>query len=99
MKNCNIRIGSDSDIGLNRNSSDWLGMNSYPILSPGQIFLGWKKNKTDFVCEICGKLLSPDEKKFNPIFPNHSGPIQMKPNQVLNQNHSDFGYILIKNSV
>ena len=30
-----IRIGSDTDIGLNRNSSDWLGMNSYPILSPG----------------------------------------------------------------
>ena len=31
-----IRIGSDTDIGMNRNSSDWLGMNSYPILSPGQ---------------------------------------------------------------
>ena len=30
-----IRIGSDTDIGMNRNSSDWLGMNSYPILSPG----------------------------------------------------------------
>ena len=29
-----IRIGSDTDIGVNRNSSDWLGMNSYPILSP-----------------------------------------------------------------
>ena len=28
-----IRIGSDTDIGMNRNSSDWLGMNSYPILS------------------------------------------------------------------
>ena len=25
-----IRIGSDMDIGMNRNSSDWLGMNSYP---------------------------------------------------------------------
>ena len=24
-----------TDIGMNRNSSDWLGMNSYPILSPG----------------------------------------------------------------
>ena len=30
-----IRVGSDTDIGINRNSSDWLGMNSYPILSPG----------------------------------------------------------------
>ena len=30
-----IRIGSDTDIGMNRNSSDWLGMNSYPILFPG----------------------------------------------------------------
>ena len=30
-----IRIGSNADIGMNRNSSDWLGMNSYPILSPG----------------------------------------------------------------
>ena len=32
-----IRIGSDTDIGMNRNSSDWLRMNSYPILSPGQL--------------------------------------------------------------
>ena len=30
-----IRIGSDTDIGMNLNSSDWLGMNFYPILSPG----------------------------------------------------------------
>ena len=30
-----ICIGSDTDIGMNRNSSDWLGMNSYPILSSG----------------------------------------------------------------
>ena len=30
-----IRIGSDIDIGMNRNNSDWLGINSYPILSPG----------------------------------------------------------------
>ena len=29
-----IRIGSDTDIGMIRNSSDWLGMNSYPNLSP-----------------------------------------------------------------
>ena len=35
-----IRIGSDTDIEMNRNSSDWLGMNSYPILSPG-----WTYNK------------------------------------------------------
>ena len=31
-----IRIGSDTDIGMNWNSSDWLVMNSYPILSPGK---------------------------------------------------------------
>ena len=30
-----IRIGSDTDIGMNRNSSNWLGMNFNPILSPG----------------------------------------------------------------
>ena len=34
-----IRIGSDTDIGINRNSSDWLGMNSYPILSPGEKYV------------------------------------------------------------
>ena len=34
-----IRIGSDTDIGMNRNTSDWLGMNSYPILSPGLLHL------------------------------------------------------------
>ena len=30
-----IRIGSDTDIGINRNISDWLGMNFNPILLPG----------------------------------------------------------------
>ena len=30
-----IRTGSDTDIGMNRNSSDWLGMNFNPILSSG----------------------------------------------------------------
>ena len=30
-----IRIDSDTDIGMNRNSSDWLEINSYSILSPG----------------------------------------------------------------
>ena len=30
-----IRIGSDTDIGMIRNSSDRFGMNSYPKLSPG----------------------------------------------------------------
>ena len=30
-----IRIGSDTDIGMNTNSSDWLGMNFNPILLPG----------------------------------------------------------------
>ena len=32
-----IHIGSDKDIGMNRNISDCLGMNSYPILSPGKL--------------------------------------------------------------
>ena len=32
-----IRIGSDTDIGTNRNSSDWLGMYPNPILPPGII--------------------------------------------------------------
>ena len=30
-----IRIGLDTEIGMIRNSSDWLGMNFYPKLSPG----------------------------------------------------------------
>ena len=30
-----IRIGSDTDIGMNQNSSDGLGMDFNPILSPG----------------------------------------------------------------
>ena len=30
-----IRIGSDTDIGMNQNSSDWLGMNFNPMLSSG----------------------------------------------------------------
>ena len=29
-----IRIGSNTDIGMNRNSPVWLRINSYPILSP-----------------------------------------------------------------
>ena len=33
-----IRIGSDTDIGMNRNNSDWLGMNFNPILSPGILY-------------------------------------------------------------
>ena len=32
-----IRIGSDTDTGMNRNSSERLGMNSYPILSAGMV--------------------------------------------------------------
>ena len=31
-----FRIGSDTDIGMNRKNSDWLGINSYPILLPGE---------------------------------------------------------------
>ena len=34
-----ICIGSDTDIGMNRNSSNWLGMNFYPILLPGFSFM------------------------------------------------------------
>ena len=30
-----IRIHPDTDIGMNRNSSDWLGMDSYPIILQG----------------------------------------------------------------
>ena len=30
-----FRIGSDTNIGMNRNSSDWLGINFNPIFSPG----------------------------------------------------------------
>ena len=30
-----IRIGSDTDIGINRNSSDWFEINFNLILSPG----------------------------------------------------------------
>ena len=33
-----IRIGSDADIGIIRNSSDWLGRNSYPKFSPETLF-------------------------------------------------------------
>ena len=32
-----LRIDSDTDIGMNRNSSDWPGMNFNPILSPGSL--------------------------------------------------------------
>ena len=32
-----IRTGSDADVRINRNSSDWLGMNFNPILSPGYV--------------------------------------------------------------
>ena len=34
-----ICIGSDTDIGMNRNSSDWLVMNFNPILLPRFLFL------------------------------------------------------------
>ena len=48
-----IRIGSDADIGMNRNSSDWLGMNSYLILSPGyadkySVFVNIHSNSYEF---------------------------------------------------
>ena len=32
-----FRIGSDTDVGMNRNSSDILEMNFNPILSPGSL--------------------------------------------------------------
>ena len=34
-----IRIGSDTDIGINRNSSDWLGMNFIPKHSPEYLWV------------------------------------------------------------
>ena len=33
-----IRSGSDTDIGINRDSSDRLEMNFNPIISPGSLF-------------------------------------------------------------
>ena len=49
-----IRIGSDTDIGMNRNSTDWFGMNSYPILSAGltvKFFLGYSFYKYIYISE------------------------------------------------
>ena len=37
-----IRIGSDTDVGMNRNSSDWLGINFNPILLSG-IVINWNE--------------------------------------------------------
>ena len=47
-----IRIGSDTNIGMNRNSSDWLGMISYPILSPGMSMHLVMRSKQMFVESI-----------------------------------------------
>ena len=62
-----IRIGSDTDIGMNRNTSDWLGINSYPILSPGrQLQVGLKKAKQRhlFFKVVVPKIRSLEEKFF-----------------------------------
>ena len=46
-----IHIGSDTDIGMNRNNFDWLGMNSYPILSPGDVIIVKINNNIIFLCQ------------------------------------------------
>ena len=38
-----IRIDLDTDIGMNRNSSDWIGINSYLIFGQRKNFFGLKK--------------------------------------------------------
>ena len=38
-----VHIESDTDIGMNRNSSNLLGMSSYPILSPGMTRTSYEK--------------------------------------------------------
>ena len=43
-----IRICSDIDIGIIRNSSDWLGMNFNPILSPGKLCQIYIITRTSF---------------------------------------------------
>ena len=53
-----IRIRSDTDIGINRNSSDWLGMNFNLILSPGAKNWGvtWaKSHKNLWFWKVKGK--------------------------------------------
>ena len=53
-----IRIGSGTDNGMNRNTSDWLAMNSYPMLAPG------KSGSSDLNITInSGKIF---ELEFNP---------------------------------
>ena len=49
-------IDSDTDIGMNRNSSDWLGMNFIPLLSPGQNIGRDLKRFTDFLGMILNGL-------------------------------------------
>ena len=49
-----IRIGSDADIGMIRKSSDWLGMNFYPIYPIyGELFFRRQLSKlTKFMTNI-----------------------------------------------
>ena len=44
-----IRIGSNTKIGMNRNSSDWLRMNFNPILPPGKRSLVTKNEFFDWI--------------------------------------------------
>ena len=49
-----IRIGSDTGIGMNQNSCDWLRMNSYPILSPGNYQYYWKSENRFYAPDLSG---------------------------------------------
>ena len=42
-------MGSDTDIGMIRNSSDWLGMNFYPNLSPARPRVGGIKDEKSII--------------------------------------------------
>ena len=57
-----IRIDLDTDIGMNLNSSDWLEMNSYPILLPGPF------NHLNTTHNIKNLFLSPEQVKFTKKF-------------------------------
>ena len=47
-----IRIGSDIDIGMNWNGSDWLEMNSYPILSSGYSDCNYSRHMVWFIHDL-----------------------------------------------
>ena len=79
-----FRIGSDTDIGMYRNSSDCLGMNCYPILSPRvtKCFSDWfgttridsdknigmKRNSSDWLGMNSYPILSPGILRCSRVF-------------------------------